>query len=49
MTMTLEEMKNINIDMYRLSENTMEIINNLNGVFKGLNDNKQYHKPYTKQ
>jgi hypothetical protein len=49
MTMTLEELKNINIDMYRLPENTMEIINNLNGIFKGLNDNKQYHKPYTKQ
>jgi len=49
MTMSLEDLKNINIDMYRLPENTMTIINNLNSVFKGMNDNKQYHKTYTKQ
>ena len=47
--MSVEELKNINIDMYRLPETTMTIINNLNSVFKGMNDNKQYHKTYTKQ
>ena len=47
--MTLEEMKNINIDMYRLPEKTMNVINSLNSEFKVMNDNKQYHKPYTKQ
>lgn len=49
MMMSLEELKNINIDMYTLPETTMTIINNLNSIFKGMNDNKQYHKTYSKQ
>tara|TARA_B110000285_G_scaffold234984_1_gene314059 strand:+ start:506 stop:1450 length:945 start_codon:yes stop_codon:yes gene_type:complete len=44
----VDKMKNIDIEMYRLPEHTMTVINNLNSIFKGMNDNKSYNKPYNK-
>jgi hypothetical protein len=45
--MTISEMNDIDISMYRLPEKTMQIIHTLNTTFKGVSE-RQHHKPYVK-
>lgn len=47
--MSIEDMKDVDICLFQLPDSTMTVINNLNSIFKGSNDNKQYNKPYSKQ